>query len=268
MKPMQIIGVCIILLVIPLAYAMPLPRGIDGRIFDKQTLEPAPDGTNFSVCNLATGICALGQTGNHARSGRFSAAITGSDGNPIELRAWAGPYSTNRTIVLNGSMHGINLLLDFGIYPPTIVSSPTNMAAEKPSPSHEYSELQLLSSYRATPSPIVNNSMILITGTIFESPGNPLDGGLLIINNDTGRMVSAQTKGSGSYFAQIPGEDNHTIILQLSDGKQYPFKPGSKDVEFGIMINSIPYKLLALLTLALLMFSTIAAIRFKRKWKK
>ncbi|MBW2988170.1 hypothetical protein DRJ48_03405 [Candidatus Woesearchaeota archaeon] len=244
---------------------MPLPKGIDGVIYDMNTLTPVPNGTNFSVCNLAISVCVYGKTGNHAHSGRFSAAIQGQDGDLIEVRAWRNQHSTNRTVLLNGSMHNVNLLLDLGTsnYPPED-SSPTEMAAESPSTleatSTQLANIQLetmddlemkreeiINAIRVIPSPRFNDTYVELRGYIFSCPGREVENGteFVLYNNNTKTGISGVTGvgSNGAYYALLHAKPGDTITLQVyyPDMHEFVVNLTDREMELNITLGECPF---------------------------
>ncbi|MBS3119767.1 putative Ig domain-containing protein, partial [Candidatus Woesearchaeota archaeon] len=105
----------------------PIPHGIDGIIYTAE--EPSrqvPAGTSFIINNTATGKHIQGKTGQGPLTGRYSVVIDGNDGDLLAIRAWNQLYEATKSVVLEGSMHGINLYLmtESGNSNPVIVSNP------------------------------------------------------------------------------------------------------------------------------------------------
>ncbi|GEM_PF-6277306 len=109
------------------AYAVPLPQGIDGTIYDLDGLTKASNA-RFSIQNHNTGQTLSGIT----KTGYYSVAINGNEGDMITITAWNIEHNTTRTITLNGVMHNVDLLLNMSLksYSPQITSKPPVLATQ------------------------------------------------------------------------------------------------------------------------------------------
>jgi len=110
------------------AKAFPIPRGISGTIFTPEG-EEVPAGTFFSVNDTTTGEFIIGRTG-HLSSGSYSVSLDGNDGDEVIIRAWNRYHSTNTSVILEGVMYGIDLVLNTTPpnQPPRIVTEPITKA--------------------------------------------------------------------------------------------------------------------------------------------
>ena len=93
------------------AEEIPLPKGIDGAVYSESGSQ-VPLGTAIEINNTNNGFYLAAKTGKGPFSGRYSAIITGNDGDLLIVRAWNNKHSARIAVVLNGTMHDINLQLD------------------------------------------------------------------------------------------------------------------------------------------------------------
>lgn len=91
---------------------IPTPHGIDGVIYTEDNVTEVKTGTFVSVRNADSGFYTEGLTGIEGSSGKYSFSIEGDNGDIIIIKAWNDFHITNRTIILQGSMHNVNLLLN------------------------------------------------------------------------------------------------------------------------------------------------------------
>ena len=119
---------CILLFVLMAlkSYAVPVPHGIDGYVYDLDGITPAAN-IYFSINDTTTGEFIQGKT---KANGRYSVALNGNNGNIIVIKVWNEYNTNNRTINLEGVMHNVNLLLNMTIpeLPPNIISEPITTA--------------------------------------------------------------------------------------------------------------------------------------------
>ncbi len=219
----KIIFIAMILLFAGFVKAIPVPAGIDGIIFESEGITECAFGTEFSLCNLETGWCINGTTGSHTHSGRFSAAITGNDGDLIEIISWTATQNGSRTIALNGSMHAVNFLLSH--YPPTIVSSPTEVAAEISSPNRfefeesltgekEYIISEKMQEMHNTPSPKFLNTLSIV-GEISRGVKE-----VTITNKANGKSTKDIVIKGINYYGQIEGMPGDQLVISYGKEKR------------------------------------------------
>jgi PGF-pre-PGF domain-containing protein len=114
-------------------YALPLPHGIDGIIYELDGITQVRAGIDFSIKDITTGEFIHGKTG-YGSSGRYSVSLNGNDGDIIIIKAWNRVNSVNVTVTLQGVMHNVNLYLNMSMpnFPPNITSIPiTNATQDK-----------------------------------------------------------------------------------------------------------------------------------------
>ena len=120
--------ICILLFVLLAlkSYAIPVPHGIDGHVYELDGITPAYN-IDFSVEDIATGEFIQGKT---RANGKYSVSLNGNDGNIIMISVWNKYNTNNRTITLQGVMHNVNLLINMTIpeLPPEIISEPVTTA--------------------------------------------------------------------------------------------------------------------------------------------
>jgi len=233
MKKIHLIGICMLISLISFAAAFPpLPKGIDGKVFEKDGITEAELGTKFKICNLNTTWCINGTTGAYTHSGRYSAAIIGNDGELLRVSAWNSEFNASRDIELNGSMHDVNIILNKSLLSlsPNRVS-PTLMAAEVSSP-------RGFRKYTNTPSPQFPE-FIEFTGRIYQSPGKEVRAGTdySIINTRTGEEFKGKTgiATAGSYYALIVNNTADEYALRI-EKRIIPLK--ANEIEFNVVLNS------------------------------
>jgi PGF-pre-PGF domain-containing protein len=121
----------LILLVLALfksAYAIPVPHGIDGRIYDLDGITPARN-VDFSVTDIDTGEFIKSRTD---QNGMYSVSLDGDNRNTIIIKAWTKYNENNRTVSLQGVMRNVDLLLNLSRreFAPIFNSSPIIQATE------------------------------------------------------------------------------------------------------------------------------------------
>jgi hypothetical protein len=253
MKDKLRFGWCMVALVMLLAAIAtanpPTPKGIDGYVYHLDARTEVPDGTNYSVCNLNTTWCIQGVTGNYAHSGRISAAIKGNDGDLLIVRAWTESHNSSRTIVLNGSMHEVNLLLNASSHPPKLVSSPIEMAAEQSSIGRSIAltpgggdvgriiQAGSVKEYYFTPSPKFPDT--LEVGGKIEG-GSKSSRSFIIINKNTNATVEGIIKRgkSNEYYGVVEGKPGDTIVMRMGSGEELTFTPAESVEEFDITLKT------------------------------
>ncbi len=249
----RIISLVVLLLVIWSSSAeLPLPKGIDGMIYTLPELQPVPDGTRFEICNLANSYCVSGLTGNYAYSGRFSAALTGNDGDTIRITAEYNGYTVNRTVKLNGSMHNINLFieLDSKKVLPQLAPSPTKRAAESPSilaipQDEQQKKVKRPNEIRILPSPKVFDPYVELSGVIFEREGKEVRSKteIELYNPATGQLEKGRTGVgcSGCYYALIKAEPGQELTLRIKTKQSYHYRliVNSSEIHKNITLNRL-----------------------------
>ena len=117
------------LIVVQINYAIPVPHGIDGNIYELDGITPAGKGIDFSVYDIITGEFIQGKTKNN---GYYAVSSNGDNGDLIIIRTWNKYHSSNRTVILQGVMHNVDLLLNMSMpqSPPIITSNPITEATE------------------------------------------------------------------------------------------------------------------------------------------
>jgi hypothetical protein len=127
MKKNVAFGLWIILLS-TIVLAIPLPHGIDGLVYDLDGITTVGSGINFQVKDISNGQIKEGVTKN----GRYSVSLNGNSGNTIVITVWNNYHASNRTIVLDGVMHNVNLILNMSMpnSAPIITSNPITQTFE------------------------------------------------------------------------------------------------------------------------------------------
>jgi len=118
-----IISMAITILLLNLAYSIPLPHGVSGIIYELDGITQVPNGIDFSVYNPHTGQFVQGKTG-YGNRGRYSVSLKGDDGDSLIIKTWNSYNSANLTLTLTGVMRHVNLQLNmtFPPLPPTILT--------------------------------------------------------------------------------------------------------------------------------------------------
>jgi PGF-pre-PGF domain-containing protein len=121
----------IIIFLINIVIAIPVPHGVDGTIYELDGITEVRKGIDFYVHNINNDHMISGKTG-YGSPGRYSAAIKGDDGDAIIIKAWNKYNQVNATLTLNGVMRNVNLLLNMTYPPlaPNITSIPITNAVE------------------------------------------------------------------------------------------------------------------------------------------
>ena len=119
------------LILVSVGLALPVPHGIDGKIYELDGITEVPAGTQFSVLNMNNGLAVFGTTG-HVGTGGFSASLKGEDGDTIVVKAWNLYNEVELTLALAGVLHNVNLYLNmtYPAMPPNITSAPGTEATQ------------------------------------------------------------------------------------------------------------------------------------------
>lgn len=112
-------------------FALPVPHGVEGIIYELDGITQVRKGIDFYVHNIDEGHIVSGKTG-HGSSGRYSVALKGNDGDQVILKAWNKYNQANISFSLDGMMYHVNLLLNMTYPPikPNITSYPITNATE------------------------------------------------------------------------------------------------------------------------------------------
>ncbi|MBN1503289.1 PGF-pre-PGF domain-containing protein [Candidatus Woesearchaeota archaeon] len=107
-------------------FAVPLPHGIDGTVYELDGITQVPSTVMFSVNDTTSGYFISGYVGRGKNTGKYSVVINGEDNDVIEIMAWNREHIANRTVVLKGVMHNISLTLNmtYANNAPNITSTP------------------------------------------------------------------------------------------------------------------------------------------------
>ena len=125
------LNLILVFLLFKMAYALPVPHGVGGVIYELDGITEVRRGINFYIDNINNGQIINGKTG-YGSSGRYSAAIKGDDGDTIVVKAWNKYNQVNATFTLIGVMRNVNLMLNMSFPPiaPSIISQPITSAVE------------------------------------------------------------------------------------------------------------------------------------------
>ncbi len=117
-----LLATLLVVLVVPIIFAIPVPHGIDGHVYDLDGITPAGNAY-FSVNDTTTGEYIQGRTRSN---GYYSVSMDGSNGDIILVKVWNQYHESAINLTLNGVMHGVDLLLNMSWpnYPPSIISEP------------------------------------------------------------------------------------------------------------------------------------------------
>ena len=123
--------ILIFLFLLNITNAIPVPRGVDGIIYELDGITQVRSGTDFYVHDISNGQIIYGKTG-YGSSGRYSVSLKGNDGDIIVIKAWNKYNQVNATLTLIGVMRNVNLLLNMTFPPiaPNITSQPITNAIE------------------------------------------------------------------------------------------------------------------------------------------
>jgi len=118
-----------VLFLLKTCLAIPVPHGIDGIVYELDGVTPVGNGIDFSVYDTNTGELIIGKT---KANGYYSVSLSGNNNDIVIVKVWNRYHSSNRTIILQGVMHNVNLLLNMSIpaLPPNITSVPITKAIE------------------------------------------------------------------------------------------------------------------------------------------
>ena len=113
------------------AIAIPTPMGLEGYITDIDGLTQAPEGTSFTMTNLATGYVVEGSTGRGSDTGKFLVSIPGTEGDQVLIETSSTEHNASKTVVIDGFLSDILVLVNLSTtnYPPLILSTPINVTS-------------------------------------------------------------------------------------------------------------------------------------------
>ncbi len=116
---------------IVLVNAIPIPRGISGIIYELDGSTQVVRGTYISINDTTSGQFISGKSG-YGSSGRYSVSLNGNNGDVVIIKAWNRANAANRTVILNGVMYSVDILLNMTLpnYPPNINSLPVTSVNE------------------------------------------------------------------------------------------------------------------------------------------
>ncbi|MCG8407990.1 MAG: hypothetical protein MI923_22560, partial [Phycisphaerales bacterium] len=125
-----IVSIVFILLSVNVS-AVPIPLGIDGRVYELDGVTEVFSGIPVTINDTTSGFVINTETG-HGSSGRYSAAVNGEIGDVIVVTAYNPLFSTSRTVNLTGVIHDFDLILNMSLpdLPPEIRSTPITSVLE------------------------------------------------------------------------------------------------------------------------------------------
>ncbi len=245
---------------IPLSFAMPIPLGVDGTIYELDGITPIQSTVDFSVKNLDNGHTISGRS---EKKGKYSVAISGNLGNTIEVKAWNRYNQVNTTFQLLGTLHDANLFLNMTFPPiePIILSYPNTTALENSLWRYAieaYDENQDQLSYALTQNPsgmiIDNSSGVLSWYPNQTHVGNhsiilSVSDGIFIVNQSFVLAV-IDTNNPPVVISQAPSEAfvlrQYTYRVQSfdadSDRVRYQLHEGPNRMEVGLLSGSVLWR--------------------------
>lgn len=194
-----------ILVMIPSSLAIPVPHGIDGYVFDLDSGYQVPSGTSVTITNLETSRILTLSTGQGPHTGRYSIVLEGIDGDRISIVTNRDGEWANRTVILNGSMHQVNLYLNL-----TGGGITAGITTSSQSPSIDESDGEM--SHRSVP------EIIEIAGIIEDNSGDGI-GEVIVTNLATRETVQATMgpNGGRSFTAVITGGRGDALEIRYKD---------------------------------------------------
>ncbi|MFH1642214.1 MAG: putative Ig domain-containing protein [Nanoarchaeota archaeon] len=178
--------------VIPICYALPVPHGIDGYVYELDGVTKISHNVDFMVVDITSSEYIYGKTKNN---GRYSVSLNGDNGDTIEITVWNKFNSNKRTVNLQGVMHNVDMLLNMTIpeLPPNITSVPIT-------------EINVDEIYRYDVQATDENDDVLIYSLV-EYP----DG--MIINSSSG-MIEWTPNSTGMYGIIVIVNDSRFAVNQ------------------------------------------------------
>lgn len=175
---------------VSIVYAIPVPHGIDGVIYELDGITQVRNGIDFYVHDATNGQIISGKTG-YGSSGRYSVSLKGNDGDIIVIKAWNKFNQVNATLILNGVMRNVNLFLNMTFPPiaPNITSQPVTNAIEDELYTYQIEAF--------------DENDDLLEYSLLEGPL---------------RMGINKSSGLISWLPTNEDVGNHNIIVQVSDG--------------------------------------------------
>jgi len=191
-----IILLALIMFIMPITFATPVPLGIDGRVFRLDGLTQVRAGIPVKIINLETNDVIEFKTGR-GTSGRYSVSLPWSKGTEIEVTAYNPVNSVSRNTSLSGVIHKFDLMLNMTLpqLAPNITSEPALNATQ-----HE--------EYKYDVNAIDWNEDIL--EYYLELAPEGMD-----INNESGLITwMPNSTQSGNYEVVVRASDNYTYDEQ------------------------------------------------------
>ena len=132
-KKIGIVSFAIVLtiLLINFASAVPIPLGIDGRVYELDGVTEVFSGIPVIINDTTSNIVIYARTGKGS-SGRYSAAINGQIGDQVIVTAYNPVHSTVRNFTMIGVTHNFDLILNMSLpdLAPEIYSEPITSVLE------------------------------------------------------------------------------------------------------------------------------------------
>lgn len=174
----------IAMLLIVSVHAIPMPMGVDGKIYGL-TGESANSDVRISVLNMNNSYYAEGKV---RKDGTYSFAITGELEDLLKITAWTNYSKSDRNLTLQGVIHNVNLVLNLS-YPDFVISDENNGVREDDFKSQDDAVVAKIGKYRRRP--------YVVTGEI-EAEGIVE---YEITNLDTGDKITGESDGPA--YAEI-----------------------------------------------------------------
>ncbi|NTV23352.1 MAG: hypothetical protein HGA85_03180, partial [Nanoarchaeota archaeon] len=158
-RPIQII--LILAMLIGIVSAIPVPLGVDGRVYGLDGITPADSTVRFSIENTRTGWSIYSRL---RADGTYSAALPGIEGDTFQIIFWTDWNSVTLTRQIDGVLHNNNAILNLS-HPyqgPVFTSVPIESALEDTLYAYEATtdSMALLSLIQGPASMHLNGSMV------------------------------------------------------------------------------------------------------------
>lgn len=119
-----IISLILIIINLQFILAIDVPLGVDGHVYDVESLIPAPSWTQITITNKQTNE-TIQDTIGRGDPGRYSFVLNWEPGVNITIRANNPSYAVEKNMTLSGIIHDVDLLINTSVLPvaPTIIST-------------------------------------------------------------------------------------------------------------------------------------------------
>jgi len=191
---------------------VPTPHGVQGTVYDAETLDEITAPVKFRVTDESAGEIIEGRTGRGTPEfpGRYSVSLNGRDGNSVLVEVWNDYHASQLRLVLEGSMRNVNLLLN--MTPPKPGPAPGPSTPSRGGATRSDRQQRIASIEGQIKSSTIEQPRV-ITGIISEGP-------VTLKNKDTGQEINAD-------WEEVPPE-GHSLVINAGENDTLELVVGKK----------------------------------------